>query len=162
MSKYQLTASKIYYPNSNIPINKLNIKDKNILHEIEAELLIEGMEIFISKLDENTKFDENYYKNLHKQIFISLYEWAGVYRDFDMAKKDTLFCKGLYIQNESKKIFTKLKQDNFLKFITDKKELAQKIAYYQCELIALHPFYEINGRIIRLFFFKFILTFGVE
>ena len=30
--------------------------------------------------------------------------------------------------------------------------MAEKIAFYQCELIALHPFYELNGRIIRLFF----------
>ena len=26
------------------------------------------------------------------------------------------------------------------------------MAYYQSELIALHPFYELNGRITRLFF----------
>ena len=26
------------------------------------------------------------------------------------------------------------------------------MAHYQCELIALHPFYELNGRITRLFF----------
>ncbi len=33
-----------------------------------------------------------------------------------------------------------------------KEEFAQKIAYYMCELIALHPFFELNGRITRLFF----------
>ena len=29
---------------------------------------------------------------------------------------------------------------------------AQRLAYYQGELIALHPFYELNGRITRLYF----------
>lgn len=33
-----------------------------------------------------------------------------------------------------------------------KEEFAKKIAFYMCKLIALHPFYELNGRITRLFF----------
>jgi len=33
-----------------------------------------------------------------------------------------------------------------------KNEFAEKLAYYQGELIALHPFYELNGRTLRLFF----------
>ena len=33
-----------------------------------------------------------------------------------------------------------------------KEEFARKIAFYMCELIALHPFFELNGRITRLFF----------
>ncbi|MEW6195444.1 MAG: Fic family protein [Bacteroidota bacterium] len=33
-----------------------------------------------------------------------------------------------------------------------KEEFAERISFYMCELIALHPFFELNGRIIRLFF----------
>ena len=103
MSKYQLKISDIYYPNSNILKNKLNIKDAEILHDIEAELLIEAMKYFSSNLNINTKFDEKYYKSLHKQTFISLYEWAGKYRDFDMANgykpiDYSLFSPNDYIQ----------------------------------------------------------------
>ena len=29
---------------------------------------------------------------------------------------------------------------------------AERLAYFQGEVIALHPFYELNGRITRLFF----------
>ncbi|MBK8119481.1 MAG: Fic family protein, partial [Sulfuritalea sp.] len=31
-------------------------------------------------------------------------------------------------------------------------KFAERLAHYQCELIALHPFYEMNGRITRMFF----------
>jgi cell filamentation protein len=47
-----------------------------------------------------------------------------------------------------------LKNNNYLKEYTDKPReiFAEKLSYYMCELIALHPFLELNGRIIRLFF----------
>jgi cell filamentation protein len=40
----------------------------------------------------------------------------------------------------------------YLAICKDKVEFAKKIAYYQSELIALHLFYELNGRTLRLFF----------
>jgi len=43
-----------------------------------------------------------------------------------------------------------------------KEEFAHKIAYYMCELIALHPFFELNGRITRLFFDMIVTYNGYE
>ena len=152
MSKYHFTLSEIYYPNSDIPKNRLNIKDPLLLHEIEAQLLYDAMQYFVANLTENIQFDEKFFKNLHKTTFQSLYEWAGLYRDIDMAKGDSLFCRGEFVGAESKRIFAALKEENYLKGINSREQLAQKIAFYQCELIALHPFYELNGRITRLYF----------
>ncbi|MGV8991153.1 MAG: Fic family protein [Thiobacillus sp.] len=44
--------------------------------------------------------------------------------------------------------------ESYLKEAADwpKEKFAERMAHYQCELIALHPFYELNGRITRLFF----------
>jgi cell filamentation protein len=52
------------------------------------------------------------------------------------------------------KIFDALRAENYLKNCEtlSAEEFAAKIAYFKCELIALHPFYELNGRITRLFF----------
>lgn len=36
--------------------------------------------------------------------------------------------------------------------IKPKDEFAGKISFFMCELKALHPFFELNGRITRLFF----------
>jgi len=148
MSKYIFKQNKIYYPNSKIPINKLNIKDNEKLREIEHLLLLEGYEKFAKKLD--IGLNETFFINLHKKIFQDLYEWAGVYRDVDIAKEDTLFCKGIYVKQEMQKLFIQLKNDNYLKNL-DKDTFIKKLAYYKCELIAIHPFYELNGRIIRVF-----------
>lgn len=154
ISKYHLKDSSFYYLNTDIPVNKFDIKDAQTIHDIEQELLIKSYEIFFDELEENTVFDEEYFISLHKRTFESLYEWAGVYRDFNMAKGESRFCQGSFVKSSSKKIFEELKNDNYLKDYENKpkEEFAKKLAYYKCEINALHPFYELNGRITRMFF----------
>ena len=41
-SKYQLKDSSFYYPNTDIPKNKFDIKDGQIIDDIEQELLIKS------------------------------------------------------------------------------------------------------------------------
>ncbi len=163
-SKYKSQTSSIYLKNSDVPKNKLGIEGSEQIHELERELLEEAYDVFYDELDENTVFDENYFIALHKRTFGDLYDWAGVYRDFNMSKGESRFCQGAYIQSSSQKIFSELEKENYLKEyeFKSKKEFAQKLAYYKCELIALHPFSELNGRITRLFFDMIALYNGYK
>ena len=164
MSKYQLKKSSIYYDDSSIPVNKLDIKDGETLHHLEEDLLQDAFEIYVSELNEDTCFNEAYFKSLHLRTFTSLYEWAGVYRNFDMAKDESRFCQGEFVANESKKIFDELASENYLKDYKEIsiEEFAKKLAYYKCELIMIHPFYELNGRITRLFFDLIVMYNGYK
>jgi len=153
VSKYQFAASDIYLPGTDIPRNKLGIETSDLLHEVEETLLQQAYTRFIAELDSSVRFDEEYFKSLHRDTFESLYEWAGLYRTVDMSKGGSLFCRAAYLERESRRIFRELEQEQYLKspdWTTEK--LAERIAYYQSELIALHPYYELNGRITRLFF----------
>ena len=152
MSKYQLDSSPIYIDGTDIPKNKLDITDSELIHEIEYNLLTQAYEQFSTQLKKNTIFDESYFINLHKKTFESLYDFAGIYRNVNMSKGDSQFCLAEYLQNESTRIFDELAKDKYLSGVVDKKQFSQKLAYYQGELIALHPFYELNGRVLRLFF----------
>src|SRR3972149_5862174 len=154
MSKYTENKNYIYYPSTNIPINKLNIREQTILEAEERKLLFKGYEYFHKNLSESTLFDEKYFKNLHKKTFSKLYNFAGKYRTINISKGYTTFCQVRFLEQSSNKIFENLEFDNYLKdfFAKPKKEFARKISYYMCELIALHPFFELNGRITRLFF----------
>ena len=154
MSKYQFTASDIYLPGTDIPKNNLGITEPELLHEVEETLLQQAYQIFISECESNTRFDENYFKALHQRTFGSLYDWAGLYRIVDMSKGSSLFCRAVYLEQESRRIFLKLEQESFLQNSANwqPEKFADRLAYYQSELIALHPFYELNGRITRLFF----------
>jgi cell filamentation protein len=152
MSKYQLEDSPIYIDGLDIPKNKLDIASSELIHEIENNLLIEAYEKFSHELNEDTKFDEEYFVNIHKKTFEALYDFAGVYRTVNMSKGNSQFCLSEYLSSQSTRIFTELQKDKYLTIYKDKIEFAKKIAYYQSELIALHPFYELNGRTLRLFF----------
>ena len=57
-----------------------------------------------------------------------------------------------------------LAKENYLKDCENisKEEFANKLAYYKCEINALHPFYELNGRITRLFFDMIALFNGYK
>ena len=154
MSKYQFQQSDIYQPGTDLPINRLNIGDAEILHEIEAQLLQQAYRAFVAALDTGTRFDEAYFQSLHRSTFETLYAWAGQYRTQDMVKGGSMFCRASYLPTEARRIFSELENENFLRAagFWPRERFADRLAYYQSELIALHPFHELNGRITRLFF----------
>jgi len=62
--------------------------------------------------------------------------------------------RAAYLPGESRRIFGQVAQAGFwVEAATTSPEVfAERLAFYQGEVIALHPFYELNGRITRLFF----------
>lgn len=164
MSKYTHDKNYIYYENTNIPINKLNIRNQALLEVEERKLLLKGYEYFHRALREETIFDEGYFKELHRKTFCKLYNFAGKYRTVNISKGYTTFCQVRFLEQTSKGIFNKLQYDNYLKGYSSKtkEEFAHKISFYMCELTALHPFFELNGRIIRLFFDMIVTYNGYE
>ena len=160
-SKYRLENSPIYIDGTDIPHNKPGISNSEELRELERELMEEAYQVFYNELDDDTVFDEAYFKSLHRRTFESLYEWAGSYRHFNMIKGSSRFCQGDYVESSSHKLFAELAKANYLKSNNGSKaEFIQNLAYFKCELIALHPFYELNGRITRLFFDMIALRSG--
>ena len=154
MSKYQFRESDIYFPGTAIPKNRLDIEDANLLQQIEESLLQQAYQVFITELHLAVRFDESYFKSLHDRTFTTLYDWAGEYRSVDMSKGGSLFCLARNLDSASHHIFQQLEREYFLKNADDwhKQKFSERLAFYQSELIALHPFYELNGRITRLFF----------
>ena len=154
MSKYQFHESEIYLSGTAIPKNRLGIEDANLLQEIEESLLQQAYQVFIAELHTAVRFDESYFKSLHCRTFTTLYDWAGEYRSVDMSKGNSLFCLARHLDSASRHIFQQLERENFLKNSNDwpLQQFSERLAFYQSELITLHPFYELNGRITRLFF----------
>lgn len=162
--KYSSDKNYIYYPNTNIPINKLGIENSEEIEELETQLFLKTYEYFHKNLNEKTIFNQKYLKDLHKFAFSKLYSWAGKYRDKNISKDETVFCQARHLKNQANKIFAELKKDNYLRDFRKKpiEEFASKIAYYMCELVALHPFFELNGRTVRLFFDMITVYNGYE
>ena len=145
------------YPDSDVLVNKLNIKDNDTLNEAERKYTaIRGWELIHHPI--SGKFDLKHLQAIHKHLFQDLYEWAGEIRTVDIAKTN-LFCLARFIDSYAEDIFGKLKSDNYLIGLS-KDELVKKCAYYFCEINALHPFREGNGRSQREFIRELALNAG--
>ncbi|MCD8544587.1 MAG: Fic family protein [Sulfurospirillum cavolei] len=162
MSKYRLDESPIYLEGSEVPKNKLGIVEAELIHEIENNLLLQAYEYFSSQITEKTVLNETYFISLHKKTFESLYDFAGLYRTVNMSKGDSQFCLAKHLLSESKRIFTELENDAYLLTCNNKKAFVKQLTYYKSELIALHPFYELNGRTLRLFIDMLCLYNGYD
>lgn len=145
------------YPDSDVLINKLNIRNFDILYEAEKKLTM----LRISDLlDEPIKgmFDLMHLQSIHKYIFQDIYDWAGKIRTVDIAKEN-MFCKVQFITVQAEDIFAKLKKDNYLRSLESGKFI-KKMAYYFSEINALHSFREGNGRSQREFIRELALSNG--
>jgi cell filamentation protein len=58
MSKYQLDDSPIYIDGTDIPKNKLDTQDSDLVHEIENNLLKEAYQTFSQNINTTIKFNE--------------------------------------------------------------------------------------------------------
>ena len=152
MDKYKysyLDNKGIYcYENSDVLINKLNIRDDETF--AKAERLYSGLrqsELNLKPLDGNLDFE--HLKAIHYYLFQDLFFWAGKVRTVAIAKRN-LFCLPQHIDSFANDIFTKLKKDNYFVGF-NKEEFVDAIANLLGDINALHPFREGNGRTQREF-----------
>lgn len=140
--------SRYCYPDSDVLVNKLNIRDKDDLFTAEVELT----SIRLNELQNapiEGSFDFNHLKNIHKYIFQDIYDWAGKERTVEIGKGN-LFCLVSCINEYAQSVFKKYypqcydAKDDFDLFI---KTFADNYG----DLNALHPFREGNGRTQREF-----------
>jgi cell filamentation protein len=158
---YQKHDDFYCYPESDILINKFDIRDKEALNTVERQIT----SLKIAQLEANPvegDFDLKHIKSIHKFIFGDIYAWAGQVRKGDfLIKGDSIFCRSMYIENMAAEIHSNLKKDNFLHGL-EKAEFINKLAYYMGEINALHPFREGNGRTQRLYFKQLCVKVGYD
>lgn len=136
------------YPGTNVLKNKLNIHDRGTLSDAERSISLVRM-IELEDHPVNGNYDLDHLKEIHKVLFGDIFEWAGKLRTVDISK-GTMFCKCEYIENNAIKLFKELKDENNLVGLQIE-DIVPRLAYYLCEINAIHPFREGNGRTQRLF-----------
>lgn len=134
-------SDNIYcYKDSNILKNKLNIRNYSLLDETER--VIVALKLYeLAKQEINEDITEEVFKNIHKYLFSDIYDFAGIYRNVNIAKGSFKFAEFQYIDQEIKKLFKLLKEENYLRDL-NKEELSKRLAYYLSEINILHPFRE--------------------
>lgn len=150
MAVYSLEGTpKDCYPDTTVLVNKLGIKNQEMLNVAELRIVIS----MTMKMENELKFENvnfEFYKNLHKQLFGDLYEWAGTVRNINISKKGTVFCNADDIEKTGKLKFQRLGELNYLKKL-NKSTFLDELSELYHDLNMLHPFREGNGRTLRLF-----------
>lgn len=145
----EIIGSKYYYSDCDVLKNKLGIRDENQLSHIEADLSqIRLLELFDNPIKGH--FSKSHFLYIHKYIFQDLYKFAGRYRYEEIRKGMTSFEPCISIEKSLIKVFSDLKNENYLIGMADEIFIS-RLAYYMSELNIIHPFREGNGRTIREF-----------
>ena len=140
---------KYCYPGTNVLKNKLNIRDLDTLYDAERDYSA----VRQAELDQKGvtgDFSIKHLCSIHEHLFQDVYSWAGKIGTVDISK-GTIFCLVQFIEIQFGILYEKLKKENYLADITDKKELSIRLAYYLGELNMIHPFREGNGRTQRIY-----------
>lgn len=140
-------ADPYVYPGTNTLINRFNVRNQDVLEEIESQYFY----IRAIKPLPKGSFNYEHLKAIHKHLFSDVYEWAGQERTVNISKNGNLFAHVEFIAPSLNSLFNKLNQDDHLRGL-EKTVFCSKLSYYFNEVNAVHPFREGNGRSQRTFF----------
>lgn len=139
-----------YYPGTTVLTNLEDIRDTEELLERETELQLAAYEAIFTSFDETLTPDLPFFYYLHHLTFGPLYVWAGRPRTVSISKGGTPFCLPQNIDAMMNALFAELERERWLTGL-DPDSFIERAAYYICEINAVHPFREGNGRAIRFY-----------
>jgi cell filamentation protein len=139
-----------YYPGTSVLVNLEDIRDHDELLEPETELQLAAYEAIFTSFDESLTPDLPFFYYLHHLTFSPLFVWAGRPRTVGISKGGTPFCPPRNIDAMMQSLFSELEREGWLSGLGAQSFL-ERAAYYACEINAVHPFREGNGRAIRFY-----------
>ena len=150
-----MTDDPYVYPGTTVLINKLGIKNKAELELVERGVTVSREQLPIPGL----VLDEIGLRRIHGHLFEPLYEWAGKYRQMNMAvagvdelgrERKVVFAPRARIEPEMEEVFSCLAAQANLKG-TSPDQFAGEAAHVTGRLLQIHPFRDGNGRTTRYF-----------
>ncbi|MFA7076297.1 MAG: Fic family protein, partial [Candidatus Izemoplasmatales bacterium] len=153
------------YENSDILINKANIKDKTLLDEFENRMTTLGL-ITIQKTDIKI-IDVKAIYQIHKALFSNVYDWAGQNRTINIFKNEPIL-NGLSVDytnfNQINKELETVKATYFrLEWeLLSKEDFMHLFTRMIAKIWQIHPFREGNTRVILTFGLLFLKQKGYK
>ncbi|MEB7537944.1 Fic family protein [Pantoea anthophila] len=158
MNRYRVWRDHYCYPDSDVLINRYDIRDQTLLDQAERD--VTALTIHTIRLS-HPPFTLNTLCHIHYCLFSELYSWAGQVRDISISKGQTRFCQPAFIISEANRLFAKLAGERWNEQ-PDHNALCHQVAWYYCEFNVLHPFREGNGRALRILFEHILLHAGYQ
>lgn len=149
-SKYDVytTVQSMYcYPDTDVLVNKLNIRSKTELKTAEEEFTaVKQMALLQEPL--KGRFTKTHLFRIHRFLFEDVYPFAGHIRKEQISKGDTMFYPPDLISRELERVFKTIHAEKLLAEKDEEKQI-QNLSRTMAELNIIHPFREGNGRSTR-------------
>ena len=154
------------YPDSDVLINKYNIRDKEMLEKFEiqkvfAKLL--GLDVKPTRI--SYTYDVEHVVNIHKYLFGDIYEWAGTFRKENLYKSERVLSGGSAeyadyheIEDRLEKLFEEYANVDW-KNCTSKGDV---VSDFLLALWSIHPFREGNTRTCITFLWHYLKGKGID
>lgn len=137
---------RVFYPGTDVYVNKLNIRDAPVLEAAERELTAERAAQGFPRPAHFRTYDG--FKAIHRHLFRDLYAWAGKERKYTTGRGSVPFAVPEHIGPWMQDQFNALARDNYLVGLTAE-GFSAAAARYVNEINAAHPFIDGNGRTQR-------------
>lgn len=130
--------------------NLIGIKRKREMEAVESRELLRTTEALIHLYDRDHRFTAEDLRTMHRQWLGHIYEWAGNYRNVNLAKGGFTFAAAHLVP----KLMDQFEKQ-FLAVYTPcimsrTNETIHAISAVHVEFLLIHPFREGNGRLARL------------
>ncbi len=130
--------------------NLIGIKSKREMDTVESNELIRTFRKLLGVYDKNHRFTTADLCTMHREWLGGIYEWAGTYRQVNLAKGNFTFAAarmipGLMVEFEHQylTVYTPCR-------MAARNEIIHTLAAVHVELLLIHPFREGNGRLARM------------
>ncbi len=145
-----MTDKDPYVDTNGVLLNNLGITSSDALSQAEADLSLAAM-LRLSVQPLSGTYDLRHLQGFHKQLFGTVYPWAGELRTVDIARTaQDVFCRWAFIESYSVEVFAGLAAEKRLVGLA-RDAFVRRLAHYYGEINAIHPFREGNGRAQRAF-----------
>lgn len=161
-----MSGGRQCYPESEVLINKYNIRDKELLEKLEIQKVTAKL-LGLDVRPERIKWtgDIRHLVNIHKYLFGDIYEWAGSFRKENLYKSERVLSGGSAeyadyqdIENLLKKLFEKYSDFEW----KEASDLGNVVLEFLLELWTIHPFREGNTRTCITFIWHYLSGIGVD
>lgn len=136
-----MTDDPYVYPGTRILMNKLDIRDAEILDLAERRFTT----IRVRQGVPHGNFDLTHLKAIHHHLFQDVYDWAGQIRTIEISKGDSQFQLRKYIDAGMADVHRRLVKAGFLHGLM-RSDFAAGAAHIIGDVNYVHPFREGNGR----------------
>jgi len=146
-SQFERSAhARMFYPNTDVYRNKLDIRDEELLEDAEREITAQRADEVFPRTAHHRHFAG--FRAIHRHLFKDLYTWAGKVRTYTTGRGPIPFATPDNIESWMNEQFSKLKAKKYLVGL-DADDFAMEAAEIVNEINAGHPFPDGNGRTQR-------------